>query len=125
MPPKWERYYSLFSSNGIALSSRTDHKDQAWDVLREFALGEGTVFRAKHQFSFPANQSGFDLQTDLDPIWVESLQYSVVPARHLRWAEIRQIIQKYHAAYWQDPDGDLDKMVAGIIRDSDEIFAED
>ncbi|MCK4513995.1 MAG: extracellular solute-binding protein, partial [Spirochaetaceae bacterium] len=125
MPPKWDRYYTNFRSNGMALSTRTDYQAQAWDVLKEFTLGYGTVLRAKYEFSFPATQSGFDLQTGVDPIWVESLQYASVPAQHLRWAEIRQIVQKYHAAYWQDPDADYSEMATSILRDSDEIFAED
>jgi hypothetical protein len=128
MLPRWERYYTNFFSNGISLSSRTNRKEEGWDVLKEFTTGYGTELRAQYEFSFPATASGFARQTELgvvDPIWEESLEFAIVPKQHLRWAEIRQIIQKYHAAYWQDPNASLDRMVEGILLESNEIFAED
>ena len=121
MMPKFKQYFTNTYCNGIAMSSQSKFKDQAWILMREFAFGEGARRVAASKSTFPPTRTHFE-SMDADPIWIESLQYAIPVVRHMKSASLREPLSKYHSAYYQDPNGDLDEMITNMKKDGEEAL---
>ena len=123
MMPKFKQHFTYTYCNGVAMSSRTKFKDQAWLLMREFAVGEGARLTAESQSTFPPTREHFEAM-NVDPIWIESLEFAVPVVRHIKSASLREPLSKYHSAYFQDPDGDLDEMITNMKKDGEEALTD-
>jgi multiple sugar transport system substrate-binding protein len=121
--PKFKQHFTYTYCNGIAMSSRSKFKDQAWLLMREFAVGEGARSMAETGSTFPPTRVHFE-SMNVDPIWIESLQFAVPVPRHVKSASLREPLSKYHSAYFQDPEGSLDEMVANMKQDGEEALTD-
>jgi ABC-type glycerol-3-phosphate transport system substrate-binding protein len=123
MIPEFSQSYTNLWSNGIAMSSRTRHPDQAWDLIRELALGRGAQMTADDTISFPLSRKAYETMNPL-PIWEESLRFAVPVPRHPKITELQNVVIKYHSAYLGDPTADLDTMVRSIQQDVADVLAD-
>jgi multiple sugar transport system substrate-binding protein len=122
--PKHKKKHVTLYSNGVAMTTATKYKDQAWLFVRDFATTKGSELLAETKFGFPLVEEDYRSMNN-DPIWEEALKIARPTQRHRRMSTARLVFQKHHAAYMDDPNGDLDAFIKAVVKEGSEALQEE
>ena len=122
--PKKEKDHVTLYSNGVAMTTTTKYKDQAWLFVRDFATAKGAELLAETKFGFPITKEDYRSMEN-DPIWEECLKIARPTQRHRRMSTARLVFQKHHVGYMDDPNADLDQFIEDIVKEGSEALQEE